>query len=160
MWLYDECHTKIGCLRFIFREDGRLVRIVLTDDHWHAFAAKFKMKRSHELGRPIYEQFHEYLRGNRRQFNLPFEFRGTLFQKQTWEALRKIPYGEVRSYSEIASLIGKPNAIRAVGHANAVNPLPILFPCHRVISKNKKLTGYAGGIDMKKQLLEIEGNYL
>ncbi|SET16827.1 methylated-DNA-[protein]-cysteine S-methyltransferase [Oceanobacillus limi] len=156
MFLYDECLTNIGYLRFVFKEDGRLVRISLTEDFWHAFTAKYKVKMSHEIGRPIRQQFHEYLHGDRRQFNLLFELEGTLFQKETWLALRNIPYGEVRSYSEIATSIRKPNANRAVGYANAVNPLPILIPCHRVIGKNCNLAGYAGGSGMKKQLLGIE----
>lgn len=70
----------------------------------------------------------------------------------------QIPYGQIKTYSDVAAFIERPNAIRAVGRAIAVNPLPILIPCHRVIGKNKKLTGYAGGVEMKKQLLEIEGN--
>ncbi|GEL77079.1 methylated-DNA--[protein]-cysteine S-methyltransferase [Tenuibacillus multivorans] len=157
MIIYDECQTKIGHLRYIFNEDGALERIVLTDDLWHALTAKQTMKRNHELGKPVCQQFKEYVHGDRSQFDLSYELLGTPFQKQTWQALRNIPYGGIRTYSEIANSIGRPKAIRAVGQANAGNPLPILFPCHRVIGSNKKLTGYAGGMDMKKQLLEIEG---
>ncbi|WP_245799218.1 methylated-DNA--[protein]-cysteine S-methyltransferase [Virgibacillus siamensis] len=156
MLLYDDCHTRIGCLRFIFKEDGQLVRIMLTDDYWDALMANHKLKRSYELGKSVCRQFKEYIHGNRRQFDVPFTLEGTPFQKQVWETLREIPYGEIRTYSKVAISIGKPKAIRAVGHANAVNPLPILIPCHRVIGKNNKLTGYAGGVDMKRQLLEIE----
>jgi len=157
MILYDECNTIIGCLRFVFKESGLLEQVVLNDDHWHALVTKHKTKRNREIGNPICQQFQEYIHGDRKQIDVPFELTGTPFQKQVWAALRSIPYGEIRSYSEIATFIGKPKANRAVGHANAINPLPILIPCHRVIGKNKKLTGYAGGTAKKRQLLLIEG---
>ncbi|SFB07841.1 methylated-DNA-[protein]-cysteine S-methyltransferase [Lentibacillus halodurans] len=157
MIIYDECHTKIGCLRFMFKKEGTLEHIVLTDELWHVFTAKQTVKRSDDLGKPVCQQFKEYLHGERQQFGLPFALKGTPFQKRIWQALRKIPYGEIRTYSDIAASIGRPKAARAVGRTNAVNPLPILFPCHRVVGINKKLTGYAGGTDMKKQLLKIEG---
>jgi len=115
MLLYDECHTKIGCLRFIFKENGQLIRVMLTDDYWYALMANDKLKRSHELGKFVCRQFKEYLHRSRRQFDVPFTLEGTPFQKQVWEALRKIPYGGIRTYSEVAISIGKPKAIRAVG---------------------------------------------
>lgn len=155
--IYDECQTDIGLLRFVLRENGALVRMFLTDHHWFAFFENNAVKKSSELGKPIRKQFQEYLGGERRDFDLPFELEGTSFQKQSWEALKAIPYGETKSYSEVASSIGRPQAIQAVGHANSKNPLPIIFPCHRVIGKRKSLTGYAGGIEMKKQLFHIEG---
>ncbi len=98
-----------------------------------------------------------YFAGKRKNFTFPYEARGTPFQKRVWEALTKIPYGEVRSYQEIARAVGNPKACRAVGMANHANPLPILVPCHRVIGKNGTLTGYGGGLDMKKRLLALEG---
>jgi len=156
MIFYDKCNTNIGCLRFVFKEEGLLERIVLTDSYWHALVTKHTMKRNHKLGKPVCQQFQEYIHGDRKQIDVPYKLTGTPFQKLAWEALRNIPYGKIRSYSEIATSIGKPKAIRAVGHANAVNPLPILIPCHRVIGKNNKMTGYAGGMDMKRRLLEIE----
>src|SRR5699024_12486851 len=107
-------------------------------------------------GNPICQQFQEYIHGDRKQIDVPFELTGTPLQKQVWAALRSIPYGEIRSYSEIATIIGKPKANRAVDHANAINPMPILIPCHCVIGKNKKLTGYAVGTAKKRQLLLIE----
>ncbi|HEX7063904.1 MAG TPA: methylated-DNA--[protein]-cysteine S-methyltransferase [Bacillales bacterium] len=155
--IYDECVTKIGRLRFILKEDGTLQRILLNDSLWSSFSGSQTMKQSTELGKPVRQQFLEYFRGDRRRFDLPVELKGTPFQQQAWRALRDIPYGETRSYSEIAHSIERPKAVRAVGHANAVNPIPIIFPCHRVIGKDRSLTGYAGGMDMKKQLLQIEG---
>lgn len=103
-----------------------------------------------------YFQIIEYLDGKRRQFDFPYELHGTEFQVQAWNALCEIPYGETRTYKEIATAIGNPKACRAVGMANHDNPLWIVVPCHRVVGANGKLTGYAGGLDMKAALLELE----
>ena len=101
-------------------------------------------------------QVQEYLAGKRTTFDLPLDPAGTAFQKQVWEALKTIPYGETRSYQQVASMIGKPNAMRAVGGANNKNPLPLLIPCHRVIGSNGDLVGYAAGIGIKRFLLDLE----
>lgn len=98
-----------------------------------------------------------YLRGERRSFDLPLDPMGTPFQQTVWAELRRIPYGETRSYAQVAAGIGKPKAVRAVGQANHRNPLPIFIPCHRVIGASGKLTGYGGGLDLKEKLLELEG---
>lgn len=156
--IFDECNTKIGQLRFVFHEQGgELQQIILTDAYWNSFCNGKDIKRSRDLGKTVREQFQEYLNGERQQFDLDFKLNGTLFQLEVWQALQDISYGRTKSYLEIASSIGRPKAIRAVGHANAINPLPIIIPCHRVIGKDKKLTGYAGGMRMKKDLLQIEG---
>lgn len=104
-------------------------------------------------------QLVQYFLGERRIFDFPFKMKGTEFQKKVWAELQKIPYGETRSYSEIAERIQNPKAVRAVGMANHRNPLAIVVPCHRVIGKNGSLTGYAGGIDKKRMLLELERKY-
>ncbi len=101
-------------------------------------------------------QIQEYFAGHRKRFDLPIAPSGTAFQMRVWAELLKIPYGETRSYKEIAQAIGQPGASRAVGMANNKNPLPIFIPCHRVIGANGKLSGYAGGKKMKEQLLELE----
>lgn len=101
-------------------------------------------------------QLLEYLSGTRRAFDLPLDPAGTDFQRSVWEALRAIPYGQTRTYGEIAAVVGRPRAVRAVGQANHVNPLPIFIPCHRVVGKNGALTGYAGGLDLKGALLALE----
>lgn len=101
-------------------------------------------------------EIEEYLNGRRKEFEAPIHLAGTAFQKKVWEALRRIPYGETRSYQEIAKSVGNPRACRAVGMANHKNPLMILVPCHRVVGKNGNLTGYAGGLEVKKFLLELE----
>ncbi len=105
-------------------------------------------------------QLTAYFAGERRTFDLPLRPAGTPFQQAVWNALREIPYGEVRSYAQIAARIGRPKATRAVGMANHRNPLPILIPCHRVIGSSGALTGYAGGLAVKEQLLRLEGYYL
>ena len=102
-------------------------------------------------------QLEEYFRGERTEFDLPLELDGTRFQTETWRALEAIPYGETISYAELARRVGNPKAVRAVGTANGANPLPIVIPCHRVIGSNGKLTGYGGGLDIKQQLLTLEG---
>ena len=101
-------------------------------------------------------QLTEYFAGRRRRFDLPLAPAGTTFQKEVWAALCGIPYGQTRSYKDIAAAVGRPAACRAVGMANNRNPLPIVIPCHRVIGASGALTGYAGGLDVKRRLLEIE----
>ncbi|MHB8097125.1 MAG: methylated-DNA--[protein]-cysteine S-methyltransferase [Erysipelotrichaceae bacterium] len=104
----------------------------------------------------IQKQLTEYERGARKVFDLPLHLEGTEFQKQVWNALLEIPYGETRTYQEIAIRIGKPKAVRAVGGACNRNPIGIIVPCHRVIGKNGSLTGYAGGLSYKELLLNHE----
>ncbi|QKG83808.1 methylated-DNA--[protein]-cysteine S-methyltransferase [Kroppenstedtia pulmonis] len=101
----------------------------------------------------------EFFQGKRQFFSFPMDIRGTSFQQEVWNALYQIPYGETYTYTQIAELIGKPSAVRAVGTAIGANPLLISIPCHRVLGKNGTLTGYRGGLDMKKQLLHIEGKW-
>ena len=103
-------------------------------------------------------QLAEYFAGERQDFDLPLAPEGTAFQKSVWHALEAIPFGELRSYRDIAEEIGNPAAVRAVGAANGRNPLPIVVPCHRVIGADGSLTGFGGGLDLKRQLLELEGS--
>lgn len=105
------------------------------------------------------KQLHEYFEGKRKNFNLPIALEGTDFQKNVWKALQDIPYGETRTYKEIAVEIGNEKACRAVGMANNKNPITIMVPCHRVIGTNGKLVGYAGGLKTKEYLLEIENKF-
>lgn len=104
----------------------------------------------------VYTQLTEYFGGRRQSFDFPYRLQGTEFQKKVWTALCNIPYGETRTYKEIAQAVGNPQASRAVGMANNKNPISIAVPCHRVIGSNGKLVGYAGGLDVKKALLELE----
>lgn len=109
-----------------------------------------------ELLRKAHSQLVEYFAGKRKNFQLPIHLKGTEFQKQVWAALQTIPYGETRSYGEIASQIGNPKASRAVGGANNKNPIMIIVPCHRVIGADGTMVGFGGGLDMKKELLKLE----
>ena len=106
---------------------------------------------------PYLAEFDAYFAGRLQRFTLPLAANGTAFQQTVWQALCEIPYGETRSYGEIARVIGKPSASRAVGAANGRNPLSIIVPCHRVIGQNGNLTGYAGGLPIKQELLRLEG---
>ncbi|MED4462290.1 methylated-DNA--[protein]-cysteine S-methyltransferase [Metabacillus fastidiosus] len=109
-----------------------------------------------EYLRPYVIEITEYLEGERTNFTIPFDSNGTAFQLAVWNALCEIPYGQTKSYSDIANFINKPAAVRAVGAAIGANPVLITIPCHRVVGKNGALTGYRGGLDMKTQLLELE----
>lgn len=111
-----------------------------------------------ELINRTYKELDEYFRGKRKTFDIPLKIERTEFQKKVWNALLEIPYGETRSYLEIAKRIGNPKASRAVGMANHNNKIIIIIPCHRVIGSNKKLVGYAGGLDVKEKLLKLEQN--
>jgi methylated-DNA-[protein]-cysteine S-methyltransferase len=102
-------------------------------------------------------QLQEYFSGSRREFDLPLELSGTDFQCRVWRALAEIPYGSVVSYAELAAMVGRPSAFRAVGQANGANPLPIVLPCHRVVASGGRIGGYGGGVDMKRRLLALEG---
>ena len=116
----------------------------------------------HDTGHPILvlteTQLKEYFAGRRTTFSIPLDMRGTRFQKQVWEALQRIPFGETRAYGQIAAQLGSPSAARAVGAANGRNPISIVVPCHRVIGSSGKLTGFAGGLEAKAHLLGLEDN--
>ena len=114
--------------------------------------------RSTELLLCAQRQLNEYFSGSRKVFSLPLALTGTPFQRKVWQQLTQIPYGEVRSYGQIAQAVGNPKARRAAGAANHCNPIPILVPCHRVVGANGSLTGYAGGLWRKNLLLQLEQN--
>ena len=105
-----------------------------------------------------FDQLKEYFIRTRKVFDIPLDLEGTDFQMKVWNEIKKIPYGKPRSYKYIAEKLGDAKSIRAVGRANGQNPIPIIIPCHRVIGSNGTLTGYAGGLDVKEKLLEIEGS--
>lgn len=106
--------------------------------------------------RDAIRQLLEYLEGKRTAFELPLDLRGTPFQRAVWDALLAIPYGETRSYANVARAVGAPGAARSVGAANAANPVPLVVPCHRVIQSGGKIGGYGGGVDLKRRLLAME----
>ena len=149
VFYYD---TPIG--RLGLAENGRAVTDVLLHGE-HPADAEI---RETPLLQKAAEQLAEYFGGLRTEFELPLEFEiGTPFERTVWQALSTIPYGETRSYADIARQIGRPAACRAVGRANGRNPLSIFVPCHRVIGASGQLTGYGGGLDKKEALLRLEG---
>jgi methylated-DNA-[protein]-cysteine S-methyltransferase len=121
---------------------------------WHGPGAAWR--EADALFAPVREQLAEYFAGERQQFDLPLKLAGTPFQLQVWQELMRIPYGATISYAALAERIGRPSASRAVGRANGCNPISILVPCHRVIGADGTLTGYAGGIEKKRWLLDWE----
>ena len=124
-----------------------------------ALTSLFFGKMDTELLLQAVSELREYFAGRRKEFDIPLGLTGTEFQKKVWYALGEIPYGETRSYGEIARAMGSPRAVRAVGLANHKNPIPILIPCHRVIGSDGTMVGYGGGLDTKKFLLELEQKY-
>ncbi len=120
------------------------------------FGKQEETKEQCRLNAQAAEQLQEYFQGKRREFTLPLQPVGTPFQQRVWQALLQIPYGETRSYGQIAIAAGNPKAARAVGMANHNNPIAIVIPCHRVIGANGRLVGYAGGVDVKSKLLCLE----
>ena len=115
-----------------------------------------KQNQPSDFSNAIYKQLQEYFAKKRKTFDVQFNLKGTPFQMRVWQQLQKIPYGQTQTYKQIAEAIGKPKASRAVGMAIHNNPIAIIIPCHRVIGSNGKLTGYAGGLDLKQYLLNIE----
>jgi len=141
------------CNLFIAEESGTICNILFNKDT----RLDNSEKKETPLIKKAANQIDEYFNGKRKIFDLPLVLHGTDFQVSVWKALQKIPYGKTRSYGEIAAAIGNPKASRAVGMANNRNPISIIVPCHRVIGSNGSLTGYAGGLEVKKRLLELEG---
>ena len=148
--------TDIGILE-IEEQNNYIIKIGFLNSEKIELCKQYGQSET-QLMKETYKQIVEYLEGKREKFDIPIKLKGTQFQLKVWEALQKIPYGETRSYQDIANEIGNPKACRAVGMANHNNPVAVIIPCHRVIGKNGKLTGYAGGLSIKEKLLEIEMN--
>ncbi|UOG08934.1 methylated-DNA--[protein]-cysteine S-methyltransferase [Bacillus altitudinis] len=155
---YTVYTAPIGAL-YILENDGAIIEVKFDDE---SFLVKKQRERFKQEDTPVLKeakkQLDEYFKGDRKVFDLPLKQAGSPFQEQVWEALSTIPYGESKSYADIAEAIGNPKAVRAIGQANRRNALPIFIPCHRVIGKDRTLTGYAGTkTGMKAILLELEG---
>jgi len=149
---YGYYNSPIGVLEIISSEDAILSVMFVEEEK--------ESGKDIEILREAIKQFAEYFKGIRKEFNIKCEMEGTEFQKTAWKALMEIPYGETRSYKEQAIQIGNEKATRAVGNANSKNLISIIIPCHRVIGSNKSLTGYAGGLNRKQWLLELEKGVL
>ena len=140
--------TVLGVVTFV--EEGGALLAVTTHRSYEG------VEQETALIKEAYQQLSEYLKGERKEFDLPLNPKGTDFQKRVWRALCDIPYGETRSYKQIAKAVGNSKAVRAVGMANNRNPITIVVPCHRVIGADGKLVGYGGGLEMKEFLLRLE----
>lgn len=152
--VHSEIDSPIGPLTLV-ATDSSLCAVYMADQRHRPNDATF--------GRPDPDAFakartqlKQYFAGERSAFDLPLTLEGTAFQREVWQALRDIPYGETRSYGEVAVALGRPNAARAVGLANGRNPLSIVVPCHRLVGADGSLTGYGGGLTRKRYLLDLE----
>jgi methylated-DNA-[protein]-cysteine S-methyltransferase len=156
-YAYKIAKTPVGALTLVASDDG-LAAILWEDDDPNRVRLNIvREDKKHPVLVEAERQLREYFLGARKAFDVPLDFSGTAFQRSVWRALLTIPFGETRSYGEIARQVRKPKAARAVGAANGKNPISIIAPCHRVIGANGKLTGFAGGLETKAQLLKLEG---
>lgn len=156
MYYYRLLLTPVGELTLIAGEQG-LAAVAWENERPSRIRAHPELRvTDHPVLEQAAHQLTEYFNCQRQTFDLPLQFEGTPFQCEVWQALREIPYGETRSYRDIAERIHRPKAMRAVGAANGRNPLSVIVPCHRVIGANGSLTGFAGGLDVKQQLLTLE----
>ncbi|MDD8048411.1 MAG: methylated-DNA--[protein]-cysteine S-methyltransferase [Thomasclavelia sp.] len=140
--------TKYGNYKIV-EEDNLLIEVTNTND-------KVDTSNSSDFTDWVINEINEYFMGKRKTFDIPYKLQGTSFQRKVYEDLATIPYGQTRSYKDIANLIGYRKAYRAVGNANNHNPIAIIIPCHRVIGSNGKLVGYASGLELKEALLTLE----
>jgi methylated-DNA-[protein]-cysteine S-methyltransferase len=157
---YKTTKSPVGTLKLIASHDGLVAILWQNDNPQRVRLQAMAADREHPILLEAERQLGEYFAGERKVFSLPLDARGTLFQKDVWEALRAIPFGKTRSYGELAKGLGRPLASRAVGAANGRNPLSIVVPCHRVIGSTGKLTGFAGGLEAKSFLLNLEREHV
>lgn len=153
---YMYMQSPVGPLKLVAHEQALVAVMWDHEDHRRVRLAQLSEDLEHPILLQAKQQLEEYFSGHRQQFDLPLDFQGTPFQNAVWQALLTIPYGETRSYRDIALQIGNVKAVRAVGAANGKNPISIITPCHRVIGANGSLVGFAGGLDKKQILLHIE----
>ncbi len=154
MMYWHEMESPVGPL--LLAGDGKRLALVYFQAGPHARRPQAEWVADAKPFRAVMGQLGEYFAGRRREFDLALAPRGTAFQRSVWQALTRIPYGETVSYGELARRIGSPQASRAVGLANGANPLPIIVPCHRVIGADGSLTGFGGGLEIKRKLLALE----
>lgn len=147
--------SPLGMLTLV-NTDGVLSGLYMPE-HKHGPAPETFGERAYSGFEQAVRELREYFDRQRTRFTVPLVVEGTTFQKEVWKRLLDIPFGETRTYAQLAERLGNPKAVRAVGLANGRNPISIVVPCHRVVGSNRELTGYAGGIERKKFLLELEG---
>jgi len=160
---FRQIASPVGGLGILVDGAGRLVRLAFLGrggDAESAFRAQLaagdRLTEDPERCAEVARQLGEYFDGKRHRFDLELAPRGTDFQRQVWRSLAEIPFGETRSYADVAERIGRPRAVRAVGRANGANPIPIVVPCHRVVGADGSLTGFGGGLEAKRHLLDLE----
>jgi methylated-DNA-[protein]-cysteine S-methyltransferase len=158
IYVHKAIESPVGKLTLVGSDRG-LAAVLWENDR----AGRVKLNIGHDdCEHPVLveaaRQLKEYFAGQRKEFSVKLDFVGTKFQNKVWHALLAIPFGETRSYSDIAKQLGNPKAMRAVGAANGRNPISIIAPCHRVIGAGGQLTGFAGGLDAKARLLKLEGH--
>lgn len=154
--VYMYMDSPVGALKLVAHDHALVAVMWDNEDHKRVRLAELIQDHQHPMLLRVKKQLEQYFAGQRQQFDLPLDFQGTDFQQQVWQTLLTIPYGETRSYKEIAVQIGNEKAVRAVGAANGRNPISIIAPCHRVIGSSGALVGFAGGLDKKQILLSLE----
>ncbi|MBP7894843.1 MAG: methylated-DNA--[protein]-cysteine S-methyltransferase [Acinetobacter sp.] len=153
---FMEMPSPVGILKLVATENALVAVLWENENPKRVRLAELIEQVDHPILLETQKQLCEYFAGTRQQFDLPLDFEGTVFQKKVWQALLGIPFGETRSYRDIAAQVGNIKAVRAVGAANGKNPISIIAPCHRVVGVNGKLVGFAGGLNNKEILLGLE----
>ena len=153
---FIEMASPVGTLKLVAHETALVAVLWENENPKRVRLAELVKQTDHPILLETQKQLTEYFSGKRQQFDLPLDFAGTEFQQKVWQALLSVPFGETRSYRDIAEQIGNVKAVRAVGAANGKNPISIIVPCHRVVGTNGKLVGFAGGLDNKDILLRLE----
>jgi methylated-DNA-[protein]-cysteine S-methyltransferase len=157
-YYYKTMDSMVGKLQLIATDQGLAAVLWENDPPGRVRLNPLAEDQDHPVLQETEKQLSEYFAGKRSRFSIKLDPKGSDFQNQVWQALLTIPFGETRSYGQIARQIGKAKAMRAVGAANGKNPISIIVPCHRVIGASGRLTGFAGGLDVKERLLALEGN--
>jgi methylated-DNA-[protein]-cysteine S-methyltransferase len=153
---YKKINSPVGKLTLVASDEGLVAVLWDSDKPGRVRLGKLTKQHNHSVLTQAERQLKEYFARKRKSFSVPLDMRGTHFQRSVWEALLAIPFGETRSYGQVAKQLGNPQAMRAVGAANGRNPISIIVPCHRVIGSSGKLSGFAGGLEAKERLLDLE----
>ncbi len=157
---FMEMASPVGSLKLVANDTALVAVLWENENPKRVRLAELIEQTHHPILLATQKQLSEYFAGKRQQFDLPLDFEGTEFQQKVWQALLTIPFGETRSYRDIAEQVGNVKAVRAVGAANGKNPISIIAPCHRVVGTNGKLVGFAGGLDNKEILLKLESSLI
>ncbi|MEJ2898588.1 methylated-DNA--[protein]-cysteine S-methyltransferase [Acinetobacter sp. NS-4] len=157
---FMEMASPVGTLKLVANDTALVAVLWENENPKRLRLAELIEQVNHPILLETQKQLNEYFAGKRQQFDLPLDFEGTEFQQKVWQALLTIPFGQTRSYRDIAQQVGNVKAVRAVGAANGKNPISIIAPCHRVVGANGKLVGFAGGLENKEILLKLESSLI